>query len=157
MRAEVNYGNSDQSTCCWPSSLYTLRLLHRWRVARSPQTVPLQTLYIYRKRTLITPHVRRRKYAQGIPNLKRHPMQNCIDKEKLAVVANHTAVGGGMGAGGSCSICRIRKLFSSMNCSSSVRSSRNEGRKRRSLSRLLISIRCTATDLLGFATKTCRI
>ena len=59
-----------------------------------------------------------------------------------------------MGWLGSCSICRIRKLFSSMNCSSSVRSSRKLGRKRSSFSRLLIRMRCTAIDLLGFATKT---
>lgn len=59
-----------------------------------------------------------------------------------------------MGWLGSCSICRIRKLFSSMNCSSSVRSSRKLGRKRSSFSRLLIRMRCTAIDLLGLATKT---
>lgn len=59
------------------------------------------------------------------------------------------------GAGGSCSICRIKKLFSSMNCSSSVRSSKNDGKNRNSLSRLLIRIRCTATDLFGLATNTC--
>jgi hypothetical protein len=42
-----------------------------------------------------------------------------------------------------------------MNCSSSVRSSRNDGRNRNSLSRLLIRILCTATDLFGLATNTC--
>lgn len=67
----------------------------------------------------------------------------------------YAAAGDATGAGGSCSICRIRKLFSSMNCSSSVRSSRKVGKNLSSFSRLLIKIRCTATDLLGFATKTC--
>ena len=67
----------------------------------------------------------------------------------------HAAVGAAMAASGSCSICLIKKLFSSMNCSSSVRSSRKLGRKRSSFSRLLMRMRCTATDLLGLATKTC--
>jgi hypothetical protein len=48
----------------------------------------------------------------------------------------------------------MRKLFSSTNCSSSVRSSRKVGRKRSNFSRLLIRIFCTAYDLFGFATKT---
>lgn len=69
--------------------------------------------------------------------------------------ALYAAAGGGtVGCGGSCSICRIRKLFSSMNCSSSVRSSRKFGRKRSNFSRLPMRIFCTAYDLLGFATKT---
>ena len=71
-----------------------------------------------------------------------------------AAAETYAAAGGGMGWLGSCSICRIRKLFSSMNCSSSVRSSRKLGRKRSSFSRLLIRMRCTAIDLLGLATKT---
>lgn len=57
-------------------------------------------------------------------------------------------------AGPMLSICRMRKLFSSVNCSSSVRSSKNVGRNRSSLSLLLTSIRCTGADLWGFATKT---
>ena len=73
---------------------------------------------------------------------------------ELKTTLCYAAAGGAMGADGICSICRIKKLFSSMNCSSSVRSSRNDGRNRSNLSRLLIRMRCTATDLLGFATKT---
>ena len=75
----------------------------------------------------------------------------------MSFYAGVDGAGAAEGAGGSegiCSICRIKKLFSSMNCSSSVRSSRNAGRKRKSFSRLLIKIFCTATDLCGFATKT---
>jgi len=62
---------------------------------------------------------------------------------------------GSIGSLGSSSICRTRKLFSSVNWSSSVRSSRNLGRNLSRRSRLLMRIRCTATDLFGFATNTC--
>lgn len=62
---------------------------------------------------------------------------------------------GSTGSGGSSSICRTKKLFSSVNWSSSVRSSRNLGRNLSNRSRLLIRIRCTATDLFGLATNTC--
>ena len=71
-----------------------------------------------------------------------------LPKTNVTVSAEfYAAAGGAIGSEGICSICRIRKLFSSMNCSSSVRSSRKVGRKRRSFSRLLIKIFCTAMDL----------
>ena len=59
-----------------------------------------------------------------------------------------------VGSGGIVSICRIKKLFSSMNWSSSVRSSKNLGKKLSSRSRLFNRMRWTAIDLLGLATKT---
>lgn len=59
------------------------------------------------------------------------------------------------GSFGRSSIWRTRKLFSSVNWSSSVRSSKNLGKNLSNRSRLLIRIRCTATDLFGLATKTC--
>ena len=85
--------------------------------------------------------------APPLPRMRKAPRQAVVPPDAVA------AAGGGAAAGNA-SICLIRKLFSSMNWSSSVRSSRKVGRKRRRRSRLLISMRWTAYDLFGFATKT---
>jgi len=61
---------------------------------------------------------------------------------------------GGVGELGMVSIWRIKKDFSSLNCSSSVRSARKSGRNFRSLLRFLMRICWTASDLFGLATKT---
>jgi hypothetical protein len=64
---------------------------------------------------------------------------------------------GSTGAGGIILIDRIKKLFSSLNCSSSSSlSARNPGRNFSSLSRLFIKIFWTAIDFFGFATNTYR-
>lgn len=60
---------------------------------------------------------------------------------------------GSIGALGSRAIWFIRNVFSSANWSSSLRSARKLGRKRRSRSLLLMRMRCTGTVLVGFATK----
>jgi hypothetical protein len=90
------------------------------------------------------------------PYTKRHCYVSLPTTNLTLLAGCYAAAGGAVGRDGICSICRIRKLFSSMNCSSSVRSSRKVGKKRNSFSRLLIKIFCTARDLCGFATKTCR-
>lgn len=56
--------------------------------------------------------------------------------------------------GGKVSIWRMRKLFSSVNCSSSVRSAKKPGRNLSRRSRFCVRILLTASDLCGFATKT---
>lgn len=61
---------------------------------------------------------------------------------------------GATGAGGIFLICLIKNSLSSINCSSSVLSSKKCDRKCNSFSLFIIKIFCTGTDLCGFATKT---
>jgi len=83
------------------------------------------------------------------------PNSASLRNEKPLVFESENQAAAGVGCGGSISICRMRKLFSSLNWSSSARSSKNAGKNLSSRSRLLMSMRWTGIDLFGLATNTC--
>lgn len=84
-----------------------------------------------------------------------HIVRNCqrSDSHHLCQrLSRHLCMGTGLR--GMLRICLIRNSRSSMNCSSSVRSSRKCDRNAKSFSRFIMRIFCTAIDLCGLATNT---
>ena len=90
--------------------------------------------------------------------ISRTPSSPCIPILPIPILSNfnhatHPAHEMALTLSGMAAIWRSKKSFSSMNWSSSVRSSKKCCRNLVSLSRLLIRMRCTSLDLCGLATK----